>query len=181
MVTLVGREVFQVIAAEEARMGEEGRQPENLAERDPRRGESPFRLGQETAVAVEHLHPHTAGIGVRVHELAHLVQRIFGNDGIGVEQQDVLSRSQLHGLVVGPGESHVFGIGDESHLGESGGEVVERVVLRVVVDHEDFGLHGVSRQGSPYRPERLLQKVFHPVVDDDDADFYHRMRLLYFI
>ena len=154
-------------------MGEEGRQSENLAERDPRRGKSPLRLGQEPAVAVEHLHPHAAGIGVCVHELAHLVQGILGDNGVGVEQQDVPARGQLHGLVVGAGKTRIFGVGDEPHLGEEGGEVVERVVLRVVVDHEDFGLHRVNRQGSPHRPECLLQKVFHPVVDDDDADFYH--------
>lgn len=104
-VYLVLVEVTQVITSEAGTTREKAGQSENLAERDPRRGEPPLRLGQETAVAVEHLHTERTGIGVFVEKAAGLGEDRFAHHRIGVEQQHIASCRQLDGLVIGPGKA----------------------------------------------------------------------------
>ena len=75
-----------------------------------------------------------------VHEAEHIGKGVLGDDGVGVEQQDVLAGGEADGLVVGTGKAYVLGVLDEGDLGETLAQVGYRSVGREVVDHEDFDL-----------------------------------------
>ena len=119
LVYAVGCEVGQAVGGETARVGEEAREAEELAEGDPRRGEAAFAFGQEGTVPIDHFHADGARVRVLLHEAAGAAEGVLAHDRVRVQQQDVLAAAGAQSLVVGGGEADVVGVCDEVHLGEA--------------------------------------------------------------
>ena len=76
-----------------------------------------------------------------VHECQASVEAVFGQEGIGIEQEDVLGPTFTHGLVVGPGETNILRVGDEAYLWEVVADPVEAVVARLIIDYPHLCLY----------------------------------------
>ena len=137
-------EVAEVIAREPPRARKQRRQPENLAERHPGRGEGALALGQEHAVAVDHAHPDGAATFVAAHPLDALLDARAADDGVGVEDEGEEAGGPHDGLIVGPGKAHVVGVLDEGDLRETLPHEVDTVVARVVVHNDDLGIEALG-------------------------------------
>jgi len=60
------------------------------------------------------------------------------DQGIGVEQEQVLSPRQTQRLVHGSSEACVSGVHDQEHLWEPGCQHVLRAVCRAIIHHDDL-------------------------------------------
>ena len=67
-----------------------------------------MRLGGEAAVVVEHTGAQCAEVGVLAGKGEGLVQRVFAQQGVGVEEEDVFATGLCQGKVVGAAETQVF-------------------------------------------------------------------------
>ena len=159
-------EVAHVVAAEDARAGEEGGETGHLAEGDEGCGEAAAALEGEGAVGAQHIGPCPTRLGMEVHEADHIGKGMLSDDGVGVEQQHILAGREAYGLVVGTGESYILGILDEGDLGETLAQIGYGAIGGEVVDHEDFDLQ--SFRGAAHGVEALREVVLDVVVDDDD-------------
>ena len=167
LVGLVLADVRGVVGPEFLRFREEFRETEELVERRRRVWDAALRLGEETALSIDHLHAEAAAIGGLVHETDALLERVFLHEGIRVEQQHIFAGGDADSLVVGSRESHIILILNKVYLRELGLHHCHGIIHRMVIDHINLPLdtaHSLQR-----RRERLLQKRRNVVIDYDDA------------
>ncbi len=164
---LVLADVRGVVGPEFLRFREEFRETEELVER--RRGirDAALRLGEETALSIDHLYAEAAAIGGLVHETDALLECVFLHEGIRIEQQHIFAGGDADSLVVGSRESHIILILNKVYLRKLGLHHRHGIIHRMVIDHINLPLntaHSLHR-----RRERLLQKRRNVVIDYDDA------------
>ena len=113
-VTLAHRGVVPVHFVDHLQPWEEPPQPGTPNEHIERRGEVATAWLQ-VAIATLQAHPQYAALRVGVHVVERFLQRVGGNEGIGIEQQGVLA------------------------LGAHLGHALHRVIARGIVDHQVAG------------------------------------------
>ena len=93
-------------------------------------------------------------------------ETIFGDNGIGVQEQDILTGSFFQALVAAFGKTGIFFIGNKPDYRKPGQEVFDTVIRRVVIYHDYFAL---DTGNSPlYRAKTLLEEVFDIIIYYDD-------------
>jgi hypothetical protein len=101
----------------------------------PRRREIAARRLQR-AVAADQAHPEHVDFRIRVEIADGALDAAGGDEGIGVEEQQVSAASPGERLVVGPPEAEVLGIRDQFHVGVAFAEQGGRAIPRGIVDHD---------------------------------------------
>ncbi len=160
-------EVTQMVFAKRLALGKQPAQPENLVEGDPRRGQPAFALGEEAALAVDHLHAERTRVGVGVHEFQAFLERRFLDHRVGIEEQDVFAGGDAHREVVARREAEVFLAFDQRNVGEAFAEHRLAAIHRIVVHHIHLRIDALDR--STHREQALLDEMLDIVIDDDDG------------
>ena len=137
-VDVVRVEILHIVTPEGAALGEESAEAGHLAESGEGHGQSASRLGRETAVGVEHPHAEGSGVGTCMKEMDAVGEGVLGDDGVGIEQEDVLATGLADGLVVGSGKAHVLLVLDVAYTGMKGLKVGDGPVGGVVVNDKYF-------------------------------------------
>ena len=172
----VPRQVAHVVTGKPPAVRKTTAQPHHLVKSHDGPWQSAPRLAGIAAVGLQHAHPERPGIGMRIHEAECLVQRRLTHDGVGVEQQHILTRRIGNGQIVGPGKTEVVPAGDDRHFGKLPREIFHAAIARMVVHHHHLRVD--ARQGSPQRTKALPGIVFHIIVDNDNRQFLHHESLV---
>ena len=134
---------LHVVVPEQSGLRKEVPESCHSAKSRPGRGESASRLFGKRPVGLEHFDTEDACLGMRFRRLKHFVQGVLGQNGVGIQEEDVFSGDLMQSLVVGASEAQILTVGNDFHTEwERGGETVAQmgdgVVGGVVVHHEDF-------------------------------------------
>jgi hypothetical protein len=170
------------IGAEEAGMREDFFQEGLFAEHRP---ESEGIAGRVLEFAIGEKEPSPAGesLGVVIHKRDEKAQGGFFRPRVRVEDESVFPLSESESLIVGRAVADIVGIGEETHLGESGLNNFSGGVLRGVVYHNDFHVGRVQR-GVGGRKKERLQASFNDlsavVRHDNDGEFRHKALVSFF-
>jgi hypothetical protein len=70
--------------------------------------------------------------------LQHCPKRITDDDGIGVKQQDKLSRTNLKSLIICRRESNILLIANHLDIGKLLRNHISRAIDRCIIDHNDL-------------------------------------------
>ena len=89
------------------------------------------------------------------------------HQGIGIDQAEDLAAANGQGLIVGPGETAIHGIGQQPHLRKPFPGHGCGAVGGCIIDHDDLVLNRPQR--FLYRDQGLFQELPDIVTDDDDA------------
>ena len=79
-----------------------------------------------------------ARLCVLLQETDRLLQPLRGQQHIGVEQEDILSRSAFYRLIVALRIARIGGVGDEFDLRKTGYYGIRASIRRVIIHHNDF-------------------------------------------
>ncbi len=112
--------------------------------------------------------PIAAAPGCRRAAATSSAQRSGLQEGVGVQQEDVLSSAPLEGEVIGLGEADVLVELDEVDLREALADQLAASVGRRVVDHDR--LEGQSRLGLARSVRQRSSRLAGVEADDDDRD-----------
>lgn len=172
-------QVPQVIAGKKPGPGKQPRKPTHFTKRYPRRRKAPFGLRQVPPTAIYHPYPQSAGTRMRVQKSQALLKAVFRQDGIGVQEKDVLSLTCCEGLVIGAAKARIFRIGDKSYKWKTGLQVSGTAIRGVIVHHQHL-CQVIKTLAS--QPGRLLQGPFHGTkalfqeIPDIVVDNYNRQQ-----
>ena len=108
-----------------------------------------------------------------LHERKTGGEGIFFYQGIGVEQQYILSPRQPDGLVIGPGKTRILCVRNEQDFRKFFAQHLQGIVHGVIVHHKDFYLQVAC--SSAHCIQGLLQKVADVVIDNDHRQIQARL------
>ena len=96
------------------------------------------------------------------------MQRVFRDDGVGVEEEDIASRSLSQCLIVGASEPHVLIVRDKMErrvaVGrKAGSQIADGMVGRMVIYYEDLNIEPAVPGRRPHAFQ-ALPKVVSDVV-----------------
>lgn len=166
-------EISHIILAEGAAAGEETTKSSHLAEGHPRRREATTTLKSEITIDVEHLNADSTHILMGLSMMEAVMERVLSNDGVRIEEEDVLTLRLANGKVVGAAETHIAATGNDVKRGIIGSgkdfaDVLDAMIRRVVVNDEDLYIETALTHRSPHAAEALAQVVFDVIGYDDD-------------
>lgn len=128
------------------------------------------RLEGEGTVLVEHAYSARTDGRVGIEGADTACEGVLGDNGVGIEQQDIFGANEPERHVVGTGKARVGWVFDVVDLRETVAKVFDRTVLTVVIDYEDIAVDTVK--GTEHGVETLPEVVLYLIVDYDDRQFH---------
>ncbi len=166
-VALAHRRVVPAHVVDQPGAAEDALEPGADEELVPRRREVAARRLQR-AVAADQAHAEHADLGIRVEVADAALDAAGGDEGVGVEEQQIAATRQGERLVVRPSEADVLGVRDQFHVRVAFAQQGGGAVPGGIVDHDLLHRQTAGRRLD--RGEHLVQQVRGVVVDDDDAE-----------
>src|SRR5690606_1230680 len=123
---------------------------------DLRRWESSSAFSRETPVRMQNLAAHGARIRMLLHEAKEGLQGVFLNDGVRIQDEQVMASRLADGLVVRAAEPHVSRVRNQANVRKFLSNHGHAPIHGAVVDHED--LHGEVAPGPIDRSQGLLKE-----------------------
>ena len=167
---LIPRQVAHIVTLAET---------QHLAERYPGRGDGTARLGGQRTVGIMHANACPTRPRMGIHETDHCLQRGLCHDGVGIQQQHILTLRLPDGDIVSLRKTEVLLIRNQMHPGIVVVQNLDGIVGRVVVHHEDLRLEAF--RGSLHAFETLLHEAAYIIADDNDRQFHHYSLLMFHI
>ena len=136
-------QVAHVVLSELSVFGKTVAESCHFIEGHDRRGQSASRLHGIASIGAQHSHAKSSGLGSFVEKAECILDGVFSNEGIRVQQQHILAFALSDGNVVGSGKALVVNAFNKVHPVEALAKKLHRVVFRVVVNHEYFSINTI--------------------------------------
>src|SRR5262249_47383627 len=108
--------------------------------------------------------------GMLVRKANPLVERTFVNDGVGIQDEDVVAAAQANSNVVALREAQVRAVFTDANLGIGVAYGAYRAIRRAVVRHNYLEIRHPGRLEN--RPQAVLDDRFIVPANDDDGEFH---------
>ena len=126
---------------------------------------------RDSAIGVDQPHGERANLGVILQVGQGLHQCVGGNDGVGVQVEQIVALSDGCPLVVSRRVTPILGADNEPRLGIARAHHLRAAVGRGVIDDDDLQAPR-RRRGGIERAQAVVEELAGVIGDDDDGEIH---------